>query len=486
MGARTLFIGLGGQNAGLIDAQIREGSTPRLAAILGGLGRVSIDNYPGLGDGGFWPSAATGADPSRHGRYFMMQFDPATYQTYKFDESRHFRSHAFWQDLDAEGRRVCIVDWPRAPFSRIDNGVLLDNWLQHDPPTGPRSFPADLAGEIIARYGADPFGAGLHTHPLTSREDFDWAIASCRSRIAAKTRFAVDRLMDDDWDLFALVYPEPHDLGHYAYHLHDGSHPKFDTDIAAAVGDPLRQIGAALDAAIAEIVDAAGPNCEATLLSGPGMAPLVSGNTVMDTLTRRLDLGVSDEATPAAIARNAYRAAMPYAFRRALSPLKRLIMGEPPNPEYRRRRFFSVPHADHTGCIRINLKGRECAGIISPGEEYANVIDALIRDIRDIRDSDTGEPVVGEIVKTSEIYNGPAMSILPDLFLHWRRSRPFRRISSPKIGHIEVPDREMRTGDHTQEGAFWAPHARIAELTKAQPVRPHEVAGVILASARRP
>lgn len=414
----------------------------------------------------------------------MVQFDPETYEPYRFDESRHFQATALWDALDAEGRRVCVIDWPRGPFGKIANGVLLDNWLQHDPPSPARSFPEALARDVVERYGADPFGAGLHQHTLETGEAVKWAIETCRARIAAKTRFCVDQLRGGEWDLFAPVFSEPHDLGHYAFHLHDCGHPKFDP-VLAAVGDPLREICLALDRALAEIIAAAGEDCEVMMLTGPGMAPLATANGVMELIAKRLDLGLPAEETPAAKAREAYRSAIPSPIRGALSPIKRFILGEPKNPEYRRRRFFAVPGSDHAGCIRVNVKGRERDGTVSPGADYDRLIETIVRDFSEIRDADTGEPVVGDIVRTRQIYRGPAAAVLPDLFIPWRRERPLRRIASLKIGVIDVPERKMRTGDHTSYGGFWARRERLASLATGGPLRPHGLTGAILASARR-
>ncbi|MBI1364438.1 MAG: hypothetical protein GC153_00585 [Alphaproteobacteria bacterium] len=485
MGARTLFIGYDGQNAALIDDQIREGATPHLASLAQKMSRVPVRNDPGVGDGAYWTSAATGRDPSWHGDYFILQFDPQTYKNYWFDEALHCRASAFWDELDAEGRRVCVIDWPHAPFNPIKHGLLIDNWLQHDHPMPSRSYPPRYIDELLARYGDDPFGPGLHAFPMKGdAEKAEWAVTTACKRIETKARFCVEQLQNGAWDLFAPVFSEAHDIAHYVFHAHDRGHPNFDAALAEALGDPLRRVGEATDRAIGALIEAAGPDCEVMMMTGLGLTPLVSANQVLDLVAQRLDEGLAAEESPVRKARARYRALAPLALRRALSPVKRFILGEPENPELARRRFFPVLHVDHAGCIRLNVKGRERHGVVAPGEEFENTINQLADDFLEIRDADTGESIVESIVKTHEAYNGPNRDMLPDLFVVWRRDKPLRRITSPKIGVIDVPEREARTGDHVDTGDFWARRERLAAYSASAPMRPKDVAGLLLASAR--
>ena len=485
MGAKTLFLGIDGQSAGLIDEKIAAGSAPALAEIDSRLARIEVENDPGFGDGPYWTSVSTGCDPSGHGDYYILQFDPKTYDHYWYDESKHMTSPAFWEALDAEGKRVAIIDWPHCPFHPIRNGVHVDNWLQHDTPSPARSHPEGFIRDVIARYGDDPYRPGMHIHPIETADDAKWAVEAACDRIDAKARFCVDQLRSGEWDFFSAIFSEAHDVGHNGFHLHDRNHPGFDAALAEAAGDPMHPICVATDRAVRRIIEAAGPDCEVIVMAGLGLMPLVTANGALDTITRRLDLGYSAEEAPIEKARAAYRAKIPLSIRSALSPIKRFLLGEPKNPELARRRFFPVLHVDHAGAIRFNVKGRERNGVVEPGVGYDALADELIRDLMDIRDAETGEPVVEEVIKTREHYNGPQTHLLPDLFVVWRRDRPVHRITSPKIGVIEIPDREVRTGDHVQVGDLWANREYLARFAPGQKLRPADVTKVILASTNR-
>ena len=65
--------------------------------------------------------------------------------------------------------------------------------------------------------------------------------------------------------------------------------------------------------------------------------------------------------------------------------------------------------------IRINLKGRETTGIVEPGEEYEKVRDAIIAELRELKDPKTGNKIVDEVWKREELYNGPFFDNAPDI-----------------------------------------------------------------------
>lgn len=483
MGASSLLFCIDGADGDFIDARRREGAAPGIARLADGLARIDIDNDPGVGDGPFWSAAATGKDASHHKRYFQVQFDPSTYDFYFFDDATHFAGNAFWETLDEEGLKTCVVDWPHGPFNPSRGGVLIDNWLQHDPATPARAWPAGYIDTVHERYMRDPLAPGLHARPLASVADMRRILDHALARIEAKAQFVCDRLAEENWDLMAPTFSELHDLGHYLYHLHDPAHRAYNPRAAAEIGDPLMAAWAATDRALARVVDAAGPDCEVFVLSGLGMRSVANLNNVVEEIMRRLNAHMQPETASVESARTAYRSLLPLWMRKALSPLKRRIVPEPPKAGLTRRKIFKIPHVEHAGAFRVNLAGRERYGVVQPGEEYDRVLAALIENFREIRDVDTGESVVEKAVITRDVYDGPHRDTLPDLFIHWRVGEPFRRVASPKIGEIDVPP-ILRTGDHTMKGVCWAPPARLAALDGARAARPGDLTALFLAAAR--
>lgn len=483
MSARTLILGFDSLDTPLLERLMAEGAAPAFRALAERLSRVKILNYPGMGEGVFWPSAATGLPPDGHGRYYCLQFDP---KTYRLSPHRGFTgAETIWEKIESANLGpVAVTDWPRSPEARIKNGIVVSDWLAHDRVGAMSCQPASLARDLLDKYGVDPFGDGLCANVPRTSEDFARVLDLEFGRLKVKARFCVDQLKAREWSAFAVAFHEFHDLAHYGFHLHDPAHPKYDAAAVAHVGDPLRRIIAAFDEQLGPLLAAAGPGCEVVLLTGPGMTRLETANDCFDEVLRRLDLGAKTARSSYEQAQHAWRRGTPRWLRDSLSPIVRGVFGVAVNAaEFRNRRFFAVPHNTQSGCVRVNLKGRERYGVVRPGAEFEAIVAALTADLMALREPDSGEPIVDEVIRAR--YDGPYAALLPDLFVTWRRSRPIRRIMSDKIGIIDAPGVD-RTGDHTQEGALWASPAIAEPLSHADFIRPHQAAEAFLSAARRP
>lgn len=487
MGAKALFIGLDGLDDGKIETLMAAGDLPHFKALQASSKHASIRNYPGMGAGVFWSSAACGVTPDYHGRYFHLQFDHRTYDVKPFEENKNFRTPALWTTLDREGRRIAVLDWHRGPFQPMENGFLLDNWLGHDSTSDTRSYPAPMAAKIIQQYGGDPFAGGSWNRLLNSLEAHVDFIEQACQRIETKAQLVCDQIAEGDWDLYAPCFSELHDVGHYVYHVMDTEHPLHDPELRKAMGDPLRTCYLALDKAVGKMIAAAGPDAAIMMLAGPGMMRLVSANTAIEEIARRLDLGVGAPQNASEQAKQAYRSLIPEALRRRMAPFARLIRRNVANNVFSHRRFFGIPHNDNSACIRINVKGREANGMVEPGAEYDAVVGEIRDGLKQIEDADTGIKIVENIVSVQHDYDGPNVDMLPDIFIEWNRSgdlKSIHRIRSPKIGEIEPPP-SRRTGDHTVTGFFWARGTDGEIFAREGWRQPHEVTDVICNAARR-
>ena len=127
-------------------------------------------------------------------------------------------------------------------------------------------------------------------------------------------------------------------------------------------------------------------------------------------------------------------------------------------PRQRRKwRYFSIPHNDLSGAVRVNLVGREAQGRVSPGQEYEDLCAAIAKELLQIRDMDSGVPIVSRVVRSADLYQGENLNALPDLLIEWNRHQQtsIRSVVSPTIGTITQPSVGRRTGDHYPGGIFF-------------------------------
>jgi len=469
MPTRLLVIGLDAFDRQLVTAWADDGTLPTLRRLLRSGVSCPIENGPGLYAGTAWVSLNTGVGAGRHRRFFRRQARAGEYVDGEFlPESIAVRP--FWEQLSAAGLRVAIIDAPMTAPAVALNGIHLVDWSTHEPNfERARSQPPRLVDELAERFGTPvPDRCDGVEQTATAFRAFNARLAT---RIAGKTRLIRDLLDRESWDLFFATYGEAHCAGHQGWHLHDPTHPQHDVALRAAVGDPLRATYVALDAALAELVDAAGPTTPVLVVSSHGMGPFYGEAVLMEEILRRIEGGRHASGFLYGFLKRAWYRFPPGL--RASALLRTVKASAAPTlhnevlvRDRRRRRFFALPYNPHSSAIRINLAGREPDGLVADGAEYRAVCDELRREMLALRDADSGAPVVAEVVLARDAFAGPYLDELPDVIVEWARTAPVRRIASPRVGVLEVPELPGRTGDHWAQGFAVAlgPHASAGEV----------------------
>jgi predicted AlkP superfamily phosphohydrolase/phosphomutase len=120
------------------------------------------------------------------------------------------------------------------------------------------------------------------------------------------------------------------------------------------------------------------------------------------------------------------------------------------------RPCFTVASNTDNGAIRVNLKGREPQGIIAP-HDMDGYCAQLSEQLLDLRDAETGEPAVREVICFAQRYPGKEVAhSAPDLLVVWNRDTPLRAVTSPATGRVARRLCDVRTGDHSTNTLFIA------------------------------
>lgn len=459
--AKVLFIGLDGIEPELALKMCDAGKLPALQKLRQKGVWGTSKTAQGFGDGVMWPCAFTGVNPGKHGRYFYHQFKSGSYQTFLFNDDADFKQEPFWVALSHAGKRVAVIDMVHGPLTKGLNGIQISDWLAHDRQGDPRSWPPELIKTVIERYGDDPFDGEAGKVGRTAT-DYVELCERMLERVETKTGMSCDYLDDGPWDMFATVYGEAHDIGHQCWHLHDPTHPLYDAQLAAQIGDPVEQTYIRIDQGVGRLVEKAGPDATVIVMGGLGMESGYTANFMLDQVLRRLESPTgSGGLTYIDTLKKLYRSVVPPALRGRLAHFGRRREQEMLVADRRRRKCFAIPHNENAGAIRINLVGREPDGKVNPSDRDA-YLDELARDLKNITNLESGEPLVKEVVRVSDQCTGDQLDDLPDLLVMWHRPTPIRKIGSPKIGEIEAKYPGDRTGDHTQHTLFVASGLGIA------------------------
>lgn len=469
MAAKLLAIGFDALEATLVDRWADEGVLPNFAELRRRGVELALDNDVEMFPDTVWIDTQTGRRGAKLGWYWRPAQVHEGEGTLRHNTETDFDLTAVWDHASAAGKRVAVFDIPYAQ-PRPLNGVLVRELGTHGPAYGPGSFPEGLVEELEARHGVYPMP---HRFTSTSRgytgcDSQDGSREALmplperiRTAIRIKEAMYRDLLAREDWDLFLGTFCEAHCAGHQLWHFFDERSPWHDPDAPPELANGFRDAYVQLDTSLGAVIDAAGEDATVLVFASHGMGPHIGGWQLLPEIMIRLGYGTA----PAAVSsirsrlprplREAIRAVLPGRVRASLKD----SMGIAAQPFERRQTRAAAVMNGTNGAIRINLKGRDPHGSVEPGAEYDAICDELVQALGELRDRETGEPVVTAVVRTDDVFSAEDRHPnLPDVIVRFRDDRPVASVTSPRIGTVTEParDREFpRSGDHTAVSRAW-------------------------------
>jgi len=91
-------------------------------------------------------------------------------------------------------------------------------------------------------------------------------------------------------------------------------------------------------------------------------------------------------------------------------------------------------------------------GIVEPGAEYDSLLDDFEAALKALINPLTGRAAVEEVFRVRKLFPGERAEDLPDLTVLWSAEAPIDAVSSPQLGVIRHSIRELRSGNHREEG----------------------------------
>ena len=482
---KIVFLAMDAGDTNLIREWAADGTLPVMRSLLSrGLVGHTV-SVRGLYEGSTWPCFYTGVNPARHGFHRTIQIRPGTYEFRRCDPGESIEREPFWNHLSRAGKKVAILDVPLSGISQGLNGIQTVEWGSHDAVYGFQAWPQELKADIERRFGNHPLEKCCDS-PGRTAQDFCGFRDRLIQGVNKKCELTLHYLKQDDWDFFAQVFTEGHCAGHQCWHLHDPAHPNHRRGTVSRTGDPIREVYVAIDHAIGEILSQVDEEALVFFLATHGMTHNTGGDFMLEQILERLGLikrlpasghqrGVSRRLLHAGA--RGWRG-LPSTARRLLRPVLRpmlvrtrsAVAGRPASLSARvdLGQCACLPHDNGSPVsgIRVNLSGREPLGLVRPGQEFDEFCGQLSEDLLALTEEASGRPMVGRVLRTSDLFQGGYLDHLPDLLVEWNReirvgSKAVRddascrvRVASDKIGSVEAEYGYCRTGDHRPEGLF--------------------------------
>ena len=432
---RVLAVGIDAAEPSLVRELVGRGEMPVLKSLLDGGAWLRVESPSHVGSGAVWPTFLTGERPAAHGVYGEWAWRP---EAMGLDRYRGRGLEPFWKRVAGGGAAVGVLDVPFAPLVGLERGFEVSEWGAHDVLEGHTEFgPARLADLLTKEFTPHPLALDrLDAAGPDDREALARLVAGCTEGARLRGHLAARLIEETRPRLAVVVFTEVHHAAHHLWHTvapgyqfyGDGARVEAG-GVAAGFERALAELCREVDAALGRLVEAAGPGASVLVFSLHGMRPTRGipdflGSVLCERGFARLAgwrslswkgravsaLAAVKRAAPAPLKKLYYRSLPPSATRRLARPTML------PAYDWLRTRAFALPTDQH-GWVRINLRGRESAGVVAPAE-YARACDEVEGVVRAL-ESDDGRPLVREVLRTCAGADEALHSRLPDLIVHW-------------------------------------------------------------------
>jgi predicted AlkP superfamily phosphohydrolase/phosphomutase len=481
--SRVFIVGWDGATFDLIEPWVAEGKLPNIAEVMRGGAHGELRSTLPPMTFTAWSSFMTGKNPAKHGIYDFTRQRPGTYDL-EFVNGGERKAVSFWKLLSDAGRKVISISVPCTyPPEKVD-GVMLSGFDaaglggSSSKLDSRGMYPPSMYDELEEAVGGHPIGSfPVAEINAGEPEAAVKKILDCIRRKAATAKYLVQKY---DWDCAMILFGESDGAGHHFWKYCDGRSPQFSYE-PASMRDSILRVYQELDRQLGELkqllpVDttllmmsdhgfggvsttALFPNC---WLREQGLLKFRGGGSRW--ISRRLD----------ALKHRAV-ATLPNAVQKFLSRFARKQLGG----IEARVRYGIIDWAGtkayfeenpYYPSLRINLKGRQPAGVVEPGEEYEKLRDELVERLEAWRHPETGEKIVERAYRREEVYSGPCLDEAPDIVVHWSAHKDytyaFKESSKSKnLAWLEELDANQpenfafftgKSGSHRDNGIFLA------------------------------
>lgn len=402
-----LIIGLDGLNLPLVHTLLPPAVWPTLHGLMArGLSGPLRSVFP-THSAAAWASCMTGQTPARHGVLdFMVRQSDGRYRHARPDPAT-----TLWRSLGQAGLRGGVYNFPITfPPDPID-GWQVSGMLTPDPQR--MAAPPELAREVLAHF--PDYRIDVEWKAYAGREGA--LLADLTRLVRQQTAAARFLLQREALDYAAVAVIATDRLQHALWRYLDPAHPAYTAQAAAHWQPGLHAFYRAVDDAVAQLVEVAGPDATVVIVSDHGFQPAMWQFHVNDWLAQQGWLRYA--SGPRRLERWIRRLDHPRLQqwrRRALGRWSRLVAapGLAETLDWTGTLAY-CPWSFQQG-VRLNVRGRDPQGQLSP-VEAERLLAEIAQALGALREPDSGQVVVRRVYRAGEVYEADSAERMPDLVL---------------------------------------------------------------------
>ena len=303
----------------------------------------------------------------------------------------------------------------RPDFGLYVSPVNIDPLKPAMPISTPNGYAADLAEEVSCYYTQGmPEDTKAFSSDVLGVEDY-----LGQTGIVLRERLAMyDHVLEEfDSGLLFFYFCSLDQNSHMLWWLIDPEHPIYDKELAEKHGHVLYDIYVKMDEVLGKALKKVDAETTLIVMSDHGFAPFYRAFNLGTWLKDNGYIALTDDSE-----------------------------GEfYTNVDWSRTRAYPLG----LNGLYINQRGREGRGIVDPSEKDG-LLDEIAEKLLEVRDPETGMPVIVRVYKTSEAYTNADENVVPDAIIGYHRG--YRASWETAIGSFPeqlLTDNDERwSGDH--------------------------------------
>ncbi len=460
---KILVIGWDGATFSVIDPLLAEGKLPTLARLQREGVRATLTSTMPPNSAPAWTSFLTGVNPAKHGILDFREMDLRRYDLYTGDfvNATAFAGHTIFDLIGRHSRGVVAFRVPMTfPVWPIE-GIMVAGYPTPDRKRA-YTYPPDLAERLTP--------IALHSHDEILKAGIEEERRNADFEIALLLEHMSRWIREGAHDFYMAVTGITDGFHHKFWKYHDPSHPLHNPRWSDEEKNIIREYYRRLDAMVGELLSLVDEEWLVVVMSDHGGGP-----RPWRTFNTNAWLAREGWLTPAGgrggrWVHRVLRYGVEWARNRL--PFRQWVVEHVPKRlrqealavrhatnliDWSRTRAYRIPLQFPAEGIEINVRGRQPQGIVSPGAEYERVRAEIVAALRELKDPETGGPVVESVWTREEIYVPGNLDAVPDIVFTTVPHLGCGADLSSVFSHVPLSFLERLNGEHTMEGIayFW-------------------------------
>jgi len=301
-----------------------------------------------------WTSFMTGKNPTGHNIYGFIERKPQTMDVF-VPTSINIKSKTVFEYLSEMNKRVFSINVPATYPPKKINGISICGFLGTDILKG--TYPAYIGQQLVED------GYQIDVDTVKARTDLQGFIKELNYVLDKRIETIQKFYKQEHWDFFVAHIMAPDRLHHFVWEYFEEGDPYWT--------EQFYNIYKKIDEFIGKMLNEIPENDELIILSDHGFTKLKKEVFINKWLFDNKYLKFTTQQSPENLT----------------------------DIHTETKAYSLIP-----GRIYINLKGREKNGSVLPGLEYEKLREELRNHLKQIKDPETGEKVVEDVLTKEELY----------------------------------------------------------------------------------